>query len=163
MYKYKFPRLVITCASAVLLLVACGDGDPPQGPTETGEAANLDFSAIAGTWSGWAIASGPAGDESFWVSFELDSEALEQEKVGTIEEGLERGTTLCTGELRALEAEDPVFTVREIIASGRCPDADMRLRYDPEEGTVRVDWTPPDPNVQASGVMTRGSDPGPES
>lgn len=64
----KLSGLVVSPVLALLFVVACGGGDPVQGPTETGEPVALDFSAIAGTWSGWAVT--PNGQQ-FWARFSL--------------------------------------------------------------------------------------------
>lgn len=151
----------LAVGSALAFLVACGGGDPVQAPQEIGESPRLDFSAIAGTWSGWAV--NPTGIQ-FWARFTLSESALEGSKVGTIEEGLVRGTATCFADALAVQAEDPVYVVEEVIQSTTtgCPDATARLEHDPDAGTLLVEWEVNEGGNAGSGVLTKGSDPGPK-
>lgn len=148
--------------SATLVTVAaCGGGDSLQGPTEDDEVTRLDFSAIAGTWAGWATQPREGNDDlQFWARFDLDATADQGAKVGSAEEGLTRGETTCVADLLAEEADEPVYTVREVVTSGTCPTSEVRLEHDPEMETLTVNWTAG--NTTASGVMTRDTDPGPK-
>lgn len=151
----------LAMSTTLAMVAACGGGESIQGPTEDDEIVRLDFSAIAGTWSGWAVEPREENEDvQFWARFDLEASADQGASVGTIEEGLTPGVTACVGDLLAEEAGEPVYTVREIVTSGLCPTATVRLEHDPEAGTLTVNWTAA--NTTGSGVLTRGSDPGPQ-
>lgn len=152
----------LAVSTTLAMVAACGGGDSIQGPTETepGEVPRLDFSAIAGTWSGWAVEPRDGEEDvQFWARFDLDESADQGARVGTIEEGLTPGVTVCVANALAEEVAGSVYTVRQLV-SGTCPAATVRLEHDPEAGTLTVGWTAA--NTTGSGVMRRGADPGPQ-
>lgn len=156
--------LILSCSTA--LLMACGGGDPVQGPTESGESPTLDFSAVAGAWAGWGVeprGEGESDDIHFWMRASLSSSAGIGSTVGSIEYGLADPSQEpdCRGNWIAQDAENPVYVVAERITSGSgCPDGTVRLALDDQTGALSYDFTA-DGGPDAEGTLRRGTDPGP--
>jgi len=146
-------------------LVACGGGEAVQGPAPPPPPPpppDLSFQSIAGEWAGWAT---EGGDVWFWVRAQLGSSARRGDQVGTVEYGLgsPQNEPECGGGWFASSAEDPVFVVLERITfGGTCPDGTVRLVLDVETGILDYEFTPDGGFADATGALTRGTDPGPQ-
>ncbi|MDX1748265.1 MAG: PKD domain-containing protein, partial [Halobacteriales archaeon] len=115
--------------------------------------ALLSFAPIAGEWEGTGVEPNTA--QTFLIDAAIDSAAVRGEVVGTV--AYNEGQ--CEGDWIALEADDPVFTVTEVITLGRdtCPDGTVVLELDPTSGELQYDYTPVAGSgpFEATGTLTR--------
>lgn len=156
--RSHLPVLAVTAVLSVAL-VACGGGgttESPTGPDETGGTEPgpvLDFSAIAGEWSGSGVEN--RGNE-FFMAASLDSSARLGEKVGDIEYMPEPGASAdCRGHWNAEEADDSTFVVDEQIG-GLCPPGTVTLELG-ADGSLTYRYVPDNGNddLIANGELTR--------
>lgn len=150
---------------ALPLLAACGGGDslqgPPQGPGE--EPATLDFSAVAGTWSGW----GEVGVVATWLILELNASVRPGKILGASTVGTATSdgdlVEFCAGDLHPLTAAPPEYaaSLRYVDQPADCVGGTVALEHDPAAGTLKSDFTAEDNSFTGTHLLTRGSDPGP--
>lgn len=153
------PRLLaLALASALTIgLTACGGGEELAGPDDGGndEWPVLDFSAIAGAWSGPAL----EGDGiDFWIEARFDASARRHLKVGEVAYSLDEGGEVnCIGDWLANSVEGDTYVVKEEITSGSCPDGTVTLEHDPEAETLEYHFLPDngDPDLEGEGTLTR--------
>lgn len=125
-----------------------------QETTTTTAVVVLDFSQIAGEWSG----TGGDTIEGFSMKAEIQPSAELNRTVGTLEYVGEMAISQegCQISWRALSAEPPVYEVKEHVRAGMCPDGEVTLRYDPETDTIDYEFTADlNPATNATGTLIR--------
>lgn len=148
-----------------VLALGCGGGGggSPMGPSNdppAGPAPLLDFSAIAGTWSGWDV------PKQTWIRFTLEPSARQNETVGEQVTGGQTGQELritCRMDLVAVAIVDGVYSVRLIPVPGsppHCRGGEIDMVYDQAAGTLTQDFKAFDNSFEARVVATPGEDPG---
>lgn len=150
------------------LLVGCG-GSGPAGPDEQQESpepAVLDLSGAAGTWSGWGVITGGGVSTDSWLRISIESSAEEGHEAGRTTVGVVNGEGEliedCTGDLRAVSAQPPVYHFDLVITGGDgCVGGEIRAQHDVAAGTLLVEFTAETGNFGGSHVVRPGSDPGP--
>lgn len=146
-------KLAMVTVGVMALVTACGGGSGDTAPTQPpgSQSPVLDFSAIAGDWSG----TGVDGFEPFYIVVSIQSGARRGEKVGVVEYQLVQGVPACTGEWLAHVENAPLYTVKEEI--GGCPNVTVELVLDRPTGTLLYRYTADngDPRYDAEGELTR--------
>ena len=149
-------RVLTSLAILVPTLVGCGGGGTTQTtapPEDPAPAPVLDFSAIAGEWTG-------SGEENNGTEFSIDAtieaEAVRGDEIGIVEYRAE-GFMDCENRWLASDAEDPVYVVREVRGqAGNCPPGTVTLeRFGDDE--LLYEYTPDNGNqdIAGAGTLTR--------
>lgn len=137
----------LTAAAALLLAAGCGSqSSTPAQPSSPENEGPISYSAIVGDWYGECTQCKGAG-RVWWVSVHVgQDEARFGENVGTIAYGwLDRplDDPLCSGNLRAREADPPEYLVQELITYvdevDTCTSGSIRLVH--HRGTASLDFT----------------------
>lgn len=135
----------IATGIALTLFGGCGGG--PAGPMQVippdQTPTPLDFSAIAGTWTGPGTFTSPSESGGFTLTLELQAVAQRGAIVGTAAVDWDSGER-CGSDLLAMEVEGTLYTVEERIRFGcDVSGATLRLAYDPSSETIAFTWQHP--------------------
>lgn len=140
----------LTALAALVLAAGCGSQSPTAQPSPSDDADPISYEAIVGEWFGECIECKGSG-RVWWVSVDVrQDEARTGEDVGTVAYGwLDRSLDdpLCSGDLRAREADPPEYLVQELITYvdevDTCTSGSIRLVH--HRGTESLDfvWSHP--------------------
>jgi len=132
-----------------LALSGCSSGSPTEPPPpEESLGEVIDYSAIAGTWSGWD------NNGDFTLAVEVEAEARMGESVGEFTVLQANSTPFCEHQLRAASASPPTYLFDGSV--GTCSPTTLTFVHDPDEDRIALSTS----NLQ-SGFLVRGDDPGP--
>lgn len=141
----------LTAVAALLLAVGCGSQSPtPAQPSSSENAGPISYASIVGEWYGECTECKGSG-RVWWVSIHVrQEEARFGEDVGTIAYGwLDRSLDdpLCSGDLRADDADPPEYDVRELITYvdevDTCTSGSIRLVHHPGTESLDFLWSHP--------------------
>lgn len=138
-------------------LFGCGGGGSATTapPEDTRPTPLLDFSAIAGAWTGSGVEG--SGIE-FFIDATIESSAKRGDEAGRVVYRLDAGgEPVCENKWLAADSEDPVFVFDEVAGGvGTCPPGTVTLeRSGPDE--LYYEYTPSNGDNQraAGGTLSR--------
>lgn len=133
-------------ALALLIATSCGGGStgPTQMPPPDEAPTPLDFSAIAGTWTGPGTFTSPAEDTGFTLTLDLQSAVPRGAIVGTAAVDWNSGEQ-CGSDLLASDVQGNLYTAEDRVRFGCDVNGGaVRLLYDPATATIAYTWLHPD-------------------
>ena len=141
-------RIPVLTAVVISLALpgACGGGTtgPGQQIPPDAEPESLDFSAVAGTWTGPGTFVSPGEDTQFTLTLVFEDDAPKGDVVGTATIDWASGEQ-CGSELLAVSVSGDVYTVEERVEFGcDVTGATMRLAHDPVAEVIHMTWLHPD-------------------